>query len=76
MDTEQMLTVEEAGAVLDIVKEYLLFIEGDLSKAKRRAVGRLISEVQYAIEAQSEPDPNDDQPRPRPWTIVGNDNKI
>ena len=73
MNTERMLTVEEAGAVLDIVKEYLLFVEGDLSKAKRRAVGRLISEVQYAIEAQDEPPANGDHPPPRPWTIVRND---
>lgn len=57
-----MFTMEEAGAVLEIIKEYLLWGNGDLTEDKRRACGRLISEVQYTMEAPTEkPDPPPDQ---------------
>jgi len=50
---EKMLSVEEAQGTLDLLKHYLMEGKGNLSAIERRAVGRLLSEVQFTLEAPS-----------------------
>jgi len=50
MNEEKMLSPEEAQGTLDLLKHYLLEGSGDLSARERRALGRLLSEVQFTLE--------------------------
>lgn len=53
---EVMLDIDEAQGTLDLLKSYLLFgPEGQISEKQRRAIGRLLSEVQFTLEAQEHP---------------------
>lgn len=57
LDDDPVFKADEAWAVLDVVKGYLLFGEGDLPAGQRKALGRLLSEVQYTIESEASPPP-------------------
>lgn len=47
---EKMLQHEEAHGALDILVEYLLFGDGNLSTEQRKAIGRILSEVRFTLE--------------------------
>ena len=51
---EKMLSPEEAQGTLDLLKHYLMEGNGDLPAIERRAVGRLLSEVQFTLETPTE----------------------
>jgi hypothetical protein len=51
---EKMLSAEEAKGTLDLLKHYLMEGNGDLPAIERHAVGRLLSEVQFTLEAPAE----------------------
>ena len=53
-EEEKMLSPEEAQGTLDLLKHYLLEGCGDLPARERLAVGRLLSEVQFTMEAPAE----------------------
>lgn len=54
MSEEKMLNLEEAQGTLDLLKHYLLGGSGELPARERRAVGRLLSEVQFTLETPLE----------------------
>jgi len=65
MIEEKMLSPEEAQGTLDLLKHYLLEGRGDLPARERRAVGRLLSEVQFTLETPPAAMPENVHPWPR-----------
>ena len=47
---DKMLSVEEALGVLGILKEWLLYGQGEVTEVQRHGAGRLLSEITYTLE--------------------------
>jgi len=54
MREEKMFGVEEANGLMDVVRNYLLHIDGDLPAAERKGLGRLLDEIQMSLEGEEE----------------------
>jgi hypothetical protein len=55
MPDESVFDREEAQGLLEVVKNYLLHLTGDLPAGERRGIGRLLSEVCYSLDAHPVP---------------------
>jgi len=54
MAEEKMFSREEAVGLFDVAKWYLLNGGGELTELERKGLGRLLSEIQFALECESE----------------------
>ena len=59
----ELFSQDEGRALLDIVREYLLRVPGDLDDTKRHVLGVLMDEAQCAIETPTGPAVPEQWPR-------------
>jgi hypothetical protein len=64
LNEEKLFRVEEAQGLLNVVKTYLLRVEGDLPADERKGLGRLLDEIQVSLESRPAPRPDNVHPWP------------